>query len=87
MLRITSEALGEVETLVLEGRLVGPWIEVLRRQIDHRSDPVLRIELDLSGLRFAEPAGAALLRELVERGWQVRRSSHFVEQLLRGEES
>jgi hypothetical protein len=76
MLRITEVG---TDTLRLEGRLTGPWVDELRRLSAGRT---LGLKLDLSGLTFADAAGAALLRDLAARGVTIRDSSRFLEQLL-----
>jgi anti-anti-sigma regulatory factor len=77
MLRITEIG---TDTLRLEGRLTGPWVDELRRLAAARPGP---LQLDLSGLTFADAAGAALLKDLAARGVVIRDSSRFLEQLLR----
>jgi len=81
MLRITEIG---TETLRVEGRLTGPWVDELRRLCAGRSG--VR-QLDLSGLTFADIGGAALLKELAAGGVIIRDSSRFLDQLLRGGEA
>lgn len=76
MLRITKVG---TNALRVEGRLAGPWVEELHRHVASGSE----LELDLSGLTFADAAGAALLRDLAARGVRMRDSSRFLDQLLR----
>ena len=83
MLRITPQPQDQVESFVIEGKLVGPWVDALRRAIEDAFKRSSCVELDLAGIRFATPAGARLLRELVARGATVLRSTHFVDELLR----
>ena len=85
MLRITPRPRDGFETLVVEGRLVGPWVAELRRAAEETLERSGRLELHLAGVRFAGPEGASLLRELVSRGASVLQSSHFVDALLRPE--
>ena len=68
--------------LVLEGRLVGPWVEELQRVaggLEGRG-----ASLDLSRLDFADRRGLALLLRLLQRGVAVEGASDFVNALLAG---
>jgi len=82
MLRITPLREGMVETLVLEGRLAGPWVQELRAAANAALERSARLELHLAGVRFATPEGARLLEELLSRGASIPVSSHIVEALL-----
>lgn len=83
MLRITSQPSGPAETrLVLEGRLTGETVAELRRVSREITASGRRIGLDLSSLRFADPAGIGLLRELIDDSAEVQRASAFVSALL-----
>ncbi len=83
MLRITSQPNRPGETyLVLEGRLAGETVAELRRVADECSALGKRIVLDLVALKFADAAGLALLRELIESSARVQRASAFVSALL-----
>ncbi len=83
MLRITR-SIGDDsgEILKLEGKLQGPW--VLEAQNAHAlsAAQAFRTCLDLSGLTFADGAGAALLRELIRSGAQVVGCSSYIAELL-----
>jgi ABC-type transporter Mla MlaB component len=70
MLRITNGTRREGPTLVLEGRLTGPWVDELARcwkaltaTRDARS-----VNVDLDGVTFIDAGGRALLREMHEEG-------------------
>jgi ABC-type transporter Mla MlaB component len=83
MFRITSQPNGACETrLVLEGRLVGETVEELRRIARETSAQGRRIALDLAALRYADAAGIALLRELIEDLAELQCASAFVSALL-----
>ncbi len=85
MLRITFTGEGtNSETLRLEGRLVGPWVKQLRSICRARSAGE-RLQLDVSGLRYVDADGAALLRELAQRGAVLSGLSSFVAALLEQE--
>jgi len=82
MLRITPLREGRVETLVVEGRLAGPWVEELRVAAEAALGRSARLELHLAAVRFASHEGARLLEELLSRGASIPVSSHIVEALL-----
>ena len=81
MLRITeqrSQPAGPT-TLVVEGRLAGPWVDELRSSAkSHQS----ALALDLAGLSYADEAGVALLSQLVAEGAEVVRTTAYVTTLL-----
>jgi RNA polymerase sigma-70 factor (ECF subfamily) len=85
MLRITTIAGQDAsETLILEGKLVEPWVSALLdacAALATRSNPG---RLDLSGVTFADRAGAAALRILTRRGMAIVACSGFVAELLKG---
>jgi anti-anti-sigma regulatory factor len=51
--------------LRVEGRLMGRWVEELRRTCDlHALSDGIRLTLDLADVSFADAAGIELLKEL-----------------------
>jgi ABC-type transporter Mla MlaB component len=82
MLRIT-DLTGESDRLLLrvEGRLIGPWVTVLRRHCRKLLE-LGSVDLDLTGVSFVDPAGLALLRDLVGRDVRLKACSAFVSELL-----
>jgi ABC-type transporter Mla MlaB component len=70
-------------TLVVEGRLAGPWVDELRRSATSQQRP---FALDLAGLSYADETGVALLSQLVADGAEVVRTTAYVATLL-GRES
>jgi hypothetical protein len=66
MLKITIvESSSEVVRLRVEGRLMGLWVDELRRTCDlHALSNGTRLTLDLADVSFADPAGIELLKEL-----------------------
>lgn len=65
MLRITNQNEKDQVVLRLEGKLAGPWVEVLRDCWKEKSSPgVQAIQVDLAGVTFVDNAGRALLREM-----------------------
>jgi anti-anti-sigma regulatory factor len=65
--------------LKLDGKLLEPWIEELRRSIAGSRGAV---KLDLSGLTFADAAGAQALSDLLHQGAIVTACSSFIAALL-----
>jgi hypothetical protein len=76
MLRIVSLTDGHgTATLVLEGQLIGPWVEELRRVGD-----------DLRGVTFIDRDGVEVVRSLAGRHAVITNSSLFVAEQLRATE-
>jgi hypothetical protein len=78
MLRITLHEDPETVTLVLEGRLITPWIEEVERAWgavagarDGNSDG-RRLVVDLSGCTSIEERAKHLLRRMHEQGAELR---------------
>ena len=82
VLRITTVpgAAGRQE-LRVEGRLVGPWVDELRRVTASPGAPD-RLRIDLSAVTFADAAGVALVRGLVASGAELVAVSPVLEPLL-----
>jgi ABC-type transporter Mla MlaB component len=85
MLRITKVAGPSSEqTLKLEGRLVGPWVDELLDTCSALLTGSSRIRLELSGVAFVDAAGAQLLRDLILRGVEMDACSNYIAELIRG---
>lgn len=79
MLRITRMGDPEsVQTLKLEGKLVGPWV----RALQEACEPGTRFRLDLSAVNFVDGAGVTLLRELLAQGVTLARCPELIVELL-----
>jgi len=82
MLKITERKLetSDSVTLVLEGRLAGPWVNEAdsywRQTIGPRKS---RTEVDLSGVSFVDAQGKALLKRM----WQEGAALHATGCLMR----
>jgi anti-anti-sigma regulatory factor len=84
MLRLTRIAPTHwAQTIKLEGKLLGPWIDEVSKVCAAGTDPSSRINLDLSALIFVDAAGERLLRDLIARGIEVVACSGYVAELLR----
>ena len=85
MLRITRQPIDETTILFkLEGKLLEPWIEEMKRSI---SGSVTSMKLDLSALTFADSAGIQVLGELIRDGAKLTACSGYVAALLQMEKS
>ena len=87
MLRISVEEEPDVLSLVLEGRLVGPWVDELRHVLQQRAESRNHAQLtvDLCGVTSMDTRGQRLLMELLQRGATLRCSDvmnqYLVEQM------
>jgi hypothetical protein len=83
MLKITSlEPAPDRVLLKLEGRLVGPWVAILRQVAETELARDLGVAFDVSELSFVDREGEGLLRELIGRRVRLERPSGFVRELL-----
>jgi anti-anti-sigma regulatory factor len=77
MLKITGQRNTESAflTLILEGRLAGPWVEALdayRREMSENQQRCAMI--DLTAVTFIDAKGKALLTQLWQQGVELRAS-------------
>jgi hypothetical protein len=80
MLRITAKKTDTAQDLiVLEGKLVGPWVDELRGFV---STAMSSYVLEVSNLSYADSEGVRLLDELLDRGVQLSSGKSFVASLL-----
>jgi hypothetical protein len=89
MLRISPvESTGPRVVLRVEGRVIGPWVDELRRSCETALGHTgARLTLDLRGVTFLDPDGIALVRGLLARDpgdVSVTNGSPFVSAQLRG---
>ena len=68
--------------LALEGWLVGPWVDELRRESEQHLSEAKALRLDLAKVLFVDPKGIALLRELAGRQVEYLNCSTFLRQQL-----
>jgi hypothetical protein len=69
MLKITVQESEGAETIKLDGKIAGPWVEELSRTW-HALAPSLgrkRLELDMRGVGYVDDKGRKLLREIYQR--------------------
>ena len=69
--------------LQLEGKLVGPWVEELRKLSDEALSLQKNVSLDLERGWFVDSRGVALLRDLAKRQVSEVNCSQFVSQQLK----
>src|SRR5579863_8635155 len=68
MLKITVKRDDERSTLMLEGKLAGPWVAELQNSWDGEQASGKQISLDLNEVTFVDAEGKALLTKLHEEG-------------------
>jgi hypothetical protein len=87
LLRISVEQNGNALSYVLEGRLVGPWVDELRLLCEEKTNAAkgLQVTVDLCGLTAMDAPGQRLLDELMQRGATLRcadvMNQYLVEQM------
>lgn len=87
MLKIHTEQAGpgreDVTTLILAGRLAGPWVQVVRRcwQLAD-STPGMRCCLDLRDVSYIDRDGRALLADMSARGAEFLASGCLTEAIV-----
>lgn len=85
MLKIArAEGSPKGSVLHLEGRIVGPWVEELRRSCEGALASSTAVALDLAEVSFADHTGVALLRSLGGQGVALINCSAFLTEQLRG---
>ena len=67
----------------LEGRLIGPWVEELRRLSDQALSQQKTVSLDLRKVWFVDLQGVDLLRDLARKRVTQINCSPFVSQQLK----
>ncbi len=84
MMRVTRIGSGDAgETLGVEGRLTRESAHELRAACEAALAEHDALELDVSGLRFVDATGVALLHDLGARGIRLAGCSGFIAELLR----
>lgn len=69
--------------LQVEGWLVGPWVEELRKQSEQALSDSNALSLDLEKLWFVDSQGVGLLRDLARRDVTHLNCSTFISQQLK----
>ncbi len=79
---VTNES-NEATQFQLEGRLVGPWVEELRRLSDEALARQQVVSLDLEKVWFIDAQGIALLQNLGRKRVAQFNCSQFISQQLK----
>ena len=83
MLKITVRNEATIIRLVLEGRLTGPWVNVLDRCVRESEGNYHKpIVVDLTDVTFITPEGEAVLTSLWRRGVTLRSTGCFTSSLI-----
>jgi len=85
MLKITQAMQNGGATIKLEGRLLGPWLDEVRRECNQAPHPLTSLSIDLSAVTFVDALGTEFLRELIGRGVKIKAYSSFTKELLQPE--
>ena len=84
MLRISTYETADVTTMILEGRVIGPWVDEVRRAYHDTLAARRPVVLDLAGVTFVDGAGIVLLREIASRQTALANCTPFVSAQLKG---
>ena len=81
MLRITVQERSSGVTLMLEGKLIGPWVSELEKTWCSKSADK-RVQVDLSEVSFVDASGEALLAQMCRRGAELIADSPLMKQII-----
>ena len=73
----------ETPTLRLEGQVIGPWVEELKRLCEQILATGVKLSLDLSDVSFVDRDGVELFRSLRDRHVALLNCSGFVAEQLK----
>jgi len=84
MLKITITETPTEKRWILQGRLVGPWVDELRTAWKkmHRSQDVRACIVDLNNVTFIDKFGERLLRAISRKGAQLIASGMYTKHVL-----
>lgn len=84
MLKITRVgSLDQEVTLQLDGRMSGPWVELLRESAQSVLAEGVRLTLDLRNIYFIDCEGVALIKTLKDCGVRDVNASLFVAEQIK----
>jgi hypothetical protein len=84
MLKITRVAsLSQEVSLRLDGRVTGPWVELLRTSAESVVEVGMRLTLDLENICYVDCEGVGLIKNLINRGTLVKNVPLFVAEQIR----
>jgi ABC-type transporter Mla MlaB component len=81
---VTNES-SKAISFQLEGKLVGPWVDELRRLSEAALAGSEAVTLDLEKVWFVDSQGISLLRDLAKQKVAQLNCSQFISQQLQGE--
>ena len=86
MLRVTTRQTDNGFTLIVEGRVKGPWVGELEKawQAARKLNSKEAVVVDLSAVSFADWRGRKLLLEMRNQGAKLVGSSMFLSKMLEG---
>ena len=83
MLKITELSRSDSAIMFkLEGKVLAPWVDELRRICTEPPHESMQIHLDLEAVTFLDEAGLKLMRELIQQGIIIVQCSGFIAELL-----
>jgi hypothetical protein len=84
MLKITRTETPAEEKWILQGRLVGLWVNELNRtwKETHRTDDNLKCIVDLNEVTFIDKKGETLLRTMSKEGAQFIATGMYIKHVL-----
>jgi anti-anti-sigma regulatory factor len=84
MLKITRvESLDHELTLQLDGRVTGPWVELLGKSASSVLAEGVRLTLDLRNIYFIDCVGVELIKSLMNRGVRQVNAPLFVAEQIK----
>lgn len=83
MLRLVKTGdVGEDVEILVEGRVVSPWLELLEAECRRELGNERQVTLDLSGLAYVGPNGIRLIRDLTCDGVKLIHVPGLIDQML-----
>jgi hypothetical protein len=79
---VTGTGSSDDSVLYLEGQVIGPWVEELRRVCESFRSRGARLQLDLANVSFVSREGVELLSRLRDRDARFLNCSRFVAEQL-----
>lgn len=84
MIKISAKHTTETETtLLLEGRVVNSWVELVASTCEEALGRGRQLTLDLKGVTFVDGKGAALIHSLMARRVGITNCSGFITEQLK----
>ncbi len=84
MLRVSETSReGEVAVLRLEGEMIGPWVEVVKKACEPFLSNGHQLTIDLADISHVDRNGIALLKKLMQAQAKLINESPFLSAQLR----